>query len=69
MRREEEEGGRGVGEERERKREGEKEGGRRGRERREGEKRLKPNLQVILYILTTCHLGSHDYYQRYMTVT
>ena len=65
MRRAEEEGGRGVREERERKREGggEERGG------REGEQRLKPNLHVILYISTNCHLGSHDYYQRYMTVT
>jgi len=57
--------GRGGGEERERKREGREE----ERGGREGEQRLKPNSHVILYISTTCHLGSHDYYQRYMTVT
>lgn len=70
MRREEEggggiKGGEGGGEERERK----KEGGEEERGGKEGEQRLKPNSHVILYISTTCPLGSHEVHDSHMTTS
>ena len=57
--------GRGGGEERERK----KEGGEEERGGKEGEQRLKPNSHVILYISTTCPLGSHEVHDSHMTTS
>ena len=63
--RREEEGRGGGGEERERK----KEGGEEERGGKEGEQRLKPNSHVILYISTTCPLGSHEVHDSHMTTS
>jgi len=56
---------RGGGEERERK----KKGGEEERGGKEGEERLKPNSHVILYISTTCPLGSHEIHDSHMTTS